>query len=145
MSFRSRRSELSYAHFRKVAKTQQEGCVFCLFNDRGSEDIVEETEHFFVAKNRFRYDVWDNLTVLDHLLLVPRVHTESIATLSTDALVDFAKTLAGYEKAGYSYYARAAGQVTKSIPHQHTHLIKLDTKPKKIIFHLKKPYILFYK
>lgn len=144
MSFRRRPRELQYIRYRTTGKSQKKECVFCAYNDENS-GIVDNTKHFWIVKNAFPYDLWDDLDVLEHLMIVPHAHTESLATLPEAAIVEYGKLLARYEDAGFSFYARAQTVITKSVPHQHTHLIKLDNKQKKAIFYLKKPYMLWYK
>jgi hypothetical protein len=46
-----------------------------------------------------------------------------------------------YEAKGYNIYARGHGNVSRSVKHQHTHLIKLVDKPAKLILYAKKPYV----
>lgn len=48
-----------------------------------------------------------------------------------------------YEDNGYHIYARPTNSVTRSVPHQHTHLIKTSDKSVRATFFLQKPYFLF--
>ncbi len=55
-------------------------------------------------------------------------------------------TLIGkYEAKGYNVYARGIGSISRSVAHQHTHLIKLVEKRAKIYVHVQKPYIVLNK
>lgn len=142
MTTRKISNEKKYIKFRKQNKV--DGCNFCKFIT-GDGQVVHEFNHFWLVKNIFGYDVWDSFDVIDHLMLVPKKHTESISNLSDEAMLEYAKILSKYEKDGYSIYARSMQNVGKTVPHQHTHLLKLGTKQKSIYLFIRKPYILLYK
>jgi hypothetical protein len=76
-------------------------------------------------------------------MLVPHEHTDTIASLSEAARLEFVQQISAYEENGYHVYARATKSQTKSIPHQHTHLIKCVGRPTKMAFYILKPYINF--
>lgn len=65
--------------------------------------------------------------------------------MTDEEMAEYIKILTKYEKLCYSIYARSPGNTSKSIVHQHTHLIKIDDKSKKWIFYLKKPHVLWIK
>jgi diadenosine tetraphosphate (Ap4A) HIT family hydrolase len=137
---RGRRGERRYVkHRRQLAETV---CEFCDFTAK-HEQVVEAGTHFWVVATKFVYDMWDSFGVDDHLMLVPKRHIRSLAEFSPSEQREFFKLAAKYEAKNYSVYARSVHSKTKSITHQHTHLIKLDNRAKRLIFYLKKPHLLF--
>lgn len=142
MTTRKKANEKKYAVYRKSKKDSV--CDFCNFNADDSR-VLKEYDNFWIIKNMFGYDIWDNMKVIEHLMIVPKKHTESINTLDSKALAEYGKIIAEYDKKGYSFYARAAENISKSVPHQHTHLLKFDGKRKKISIFIEKPYILWFR
>ncbi len=141
MTTRGRKAEKEY---RKVQKQRQSNadCQFCRI-DRDHEEFVEEGEHFKIITNRFRYSYWDEQDVEEQVMLVPKVHTESIRSLPVEAAAEFLDFIGKYEADGYSIYARPPQSVTKTVPHQHTHLIKTKGKRKRLMIFSRKPFLLF--
>jgi diadenosine tetraphosphate (Ap4A) HIT family hydrolase len=135
---RSRKEVKAYNKYQ--ATVDKSVCTFCKLQETG-EQIIIETPAFLVLRNRFPYSIWDSQQVVDHLMVVPKLHTDSLSELATDAAVEFLKVVSDYEHQGYNVYARAPGSRMKSIVHQHTHLIKTVGSPKKFGFLLRKPYI----
>jgi diadenosine tetraphosphate (Ap4A) HIT family hydrolase len=115
-------------------------CTFC--ETITKEQLVNETKYTMVIPNRTFYDTWELHDVLDHLLVVPKHHVHSLNDLQDEELLDAMKICAEYEAKGYNVYARGSGSVRRSVSHQHTHLIKIDSKPPRISFFLHKPYLL---
>jgi ATP adenylyltransferase len=144
MSFRRRSREIDYIRYRKNEKAKGQRCIFCELSE-DHEQYIDESEYFWIVKNSFPYDLWDDLDVLEHRMIVPRKHTESLYALSDAALAEYGKLLGRYEADGFSIYARAQTVITKSVPHQHTHLIRLNDKQKRFILYSKKPYVLWYR
>lgn len=135
---RSRKEEEKYKrHRRKLAPDQ---CQFCEITDKSSQ-FVTKTKHFKVIKNIFGYSLWDGQKVIDHLLIIPKKHTDNLSNMGSAQKVEYVNLLQRYEKKGYSVYARAPVSVMKSVPHQHTHLIKTTGKPVNFILNLRKPII----
>ncbi len=95
-----------------------------------------------MIENIFPYDIWDGHNVEGHLLIIPKKHTDTLSSLSKQARMNLIDAIASYEADGYSVYARAPSNKTKSIVHQHTHLIKVGQKRKKLIVFLRKPHLL---
>jgi len=145
MPSRSFKCETNYKKIKKARK-RTTGCVFCDFkNSSHKDEIIKEYEHFWLVKNIFAYDMWDDQGVTDHLMLVPKRHIESLGELDETELLQYSTIIGQYDKNGYSIYARSFKNAIKSIPHQHTHLMKLDGKMTSFLFFNKKPYILFKK
>lgn len=137
--YRKRKSQKMYATHTKNARASGE-CQFCLL-DESSDQVVKIYKHFKVIKNIFPYDNWDARNVTDHLMITPIVHTETLSSLGNDAAIEFVKVMSSYEAKGYDVYARSPHSTIKSVPHQHTHLIKTSGKAHKMIVHFTKPYI----
>ena len=142
MPTRKNKNEKIYVSYRKNKTNDR--CDFCHFsadNDR----IVSEHKYFWVVKNIFGYDLWDNQDVLKHFMIVPKKHIESLSLLPDEALREYANILVAYEAKNYSFYARSMSNVSKSVPHQHTHVLKLGGTKKRFFIFLRKPYIFWYK
>lgn len=139
---RKRKNHMMYARFSKRAKSRD--CDFCSFE--GSDTpILKAEKHFQIVRNIFPYDVWDHAGVTDHLMLVPKRHVDAIGHFSPEEQAEFTKIIGQYDTKGYSVYARAKGSAIKSVVHQHTHLIKLDNKLKKVAFFIQKPRLFLYR
>jgi diadenosine tetraphosphate (Ap4A) HIT family hydrolase len=115
-------------------------CSFCEI-DEGHEQFVEGLRFFKVIKNKFPYTFWDGQDVVEHLMVVPRTHSDSLNFKTNDEKIEFIDTLSRYEKLGYNIYARAPQSVMKSIAHQHTHLIKPTGPVRRFILTIRKPLI----
>jgi diadenosine tetraphosphate (Ap4A) HIT family hydrolase len=135
---RSREEEHIYKEYLKTLPRDM--CVFCT---RHNEELVEETKLFKVIRNIFAYSIWDGQKVADHLMITPLAHVDTIAHFSDKMFADFHKLASKYEQMGYNLYARAPASAIKSIPHHHTHLIKTEGKPKRLVFISRKPYFRF--
>jgi len=145
MPNKSYKGEMYYRTVRKNLK-KSSGCGFCNFNDESKKDeIISEHENFWLVKNIFPYDIWDDQGVSDHLMLVPKRHMESIGDMNDKESLEYAKILGVYDKLGYSIYARSSSNVVKSVVHQHTHLLKLDSNEISLMIYSKKPYLLIKK
>lgn len=139
MSTRSRKAEKIYKQHQQAYRYAEE-CAFC--NPDGENVKVDsETKSFYIIKNRFPYTQWDGQGVDDHLMVVPKKHTETLSDLTAEESVEFTQVLGSFENQGYSVYARAPVSNRKSVLHQHTHLIKLDQKNKPFLLVLNKPYL----
>ncbi len=140
MPNRSAKQQRNYDKHRDSKKSQPEVCDFCDINS-SSEQFVSETKNFKVIRNIFPYSYWDHQRVSDHLMIVPKQHSNTLSSLSKDAALEFVMLISDYEKNGYNIYARASQSNIKSITHQHTHLIKPDGKKViKTVIYRAKPY-----
>lgn len=131
-------------HYRKTRKAYKSypkhpECEFCDFNDI-AEKIIEETDHARVIKNRVFYDIWEMRDVTEHLMIVPKRHVKKLKELSDEEKLDIMNTIARYEALGFNIYAREPNSLSRSVAHQHTHLIKTGKKPGKALFFSHKPY-----
>lgn len=135
-----RRTFKTYAHHAKQDRSKHVDCNFC---DRSMiEEVLEETDTMMVIRNRVKYDLFDGARVLDHLLIVPKVHRQSLAEFTNTELLESFRLAGKYENEGYGVYARGRGSVARSMPHQHTHLLQLADRASKFMVFTKKPYIL---
>lgn len=75
--------------------------------------------------------------------MVPKRHVLSLKELTDEEKLDHMNIIAAYEAEGYNIYARSVDSSTRSVPHQHTHLIKASGKRAKAVLFLQKPYFLF--
>lgn len=138
---------MSYYHTRKTRKRYSNypkpaDCQFCNYQDR-EEPIVAETAHAYITPNRTFYDHWELRDVVDHLLVVPKRHVASLSQLDKVERAEIMDMLAEYEGKGYEVYARSPGSISRSVAHQHTHLIKTSGKARRGMLYLNKPYILW--
>lgn len=137
MSTRSRKQAKIYdKHLNKI---QGDECSFCLIH-KNSEQFILETKSFKLIKNIFPYSLWDGLRVEDHLLLVPKKHTDTLSDLSPNESKEYIELVSEYELKGYNIYARAPSSIRKTVIHQHTHFIKTSGSVKKAIFTVYKPF-----
>ena len=139
MPARSRREEKKYVRYQKH-EPKSTSCVFCDFNNT-DDQFIKETKSFKIVKNRFAYSYWDNQGVLDHLMLIPKRHVDTFNDFTSQEAIEFVDILGSYESQGYDNASRAPLSTERTVVHQHTHLIKLDRKAKKLVLYLKKPLI----
>lgn len=137
------RNRTNHTRYKQHTKnTPDETCNFCAFI-AGDGQVVGESAYFWIAINLFAYDVWDDRSVDEHLMLVPKRHVTSLIALTSVERADYVEQLAAYESQGYSTYTRASSNASKSIPHLHSHLVKLSSRSKRAIVRIKRPYILW--
>jgi hypothetical protein len=135
---RNRKEEKIYRAYRS---TLQPG--YCQFCDLPADEpgILNATKHFIVLKNTFAYSLWEHMDVQEHLLLLPKRHIATLRELTTPEKIEYAELCGQYEDSGYSLYTRATDSKTKSVVHQHTHLIKNQGEPRRIVFYSRHPTI----
>lgn len=119
------------------------GCTFC--KEAIGPNIIKQNETMFIIPNRVPYDMFEGLPVIEHLMVIPKRHLESLADFTQKELLDRMNIVGEYEKNGYSVYARGSDNVNRSVRHQHTHLFKLGYKKSRFILYAEKPYILINK
>jgi diadenosine tetraphosphate (Ap4A) HIT family hydrolase len=136
---RSTKEEFLYKKYRK--DNRYDTCPFCSIR-KIDDQFVEDLNSFRVIKNRFPYSMWDGQKVLDHLMIIPKKHTDNLDDINAAEALEFLKLISKYEKLHYSFYGRTPSSETKSVSHQHTHLLKLDNKQHRLIIMIRKPYYL---
>jgi len=119
-------------------------CAFCSDENLQSR-VVEKTATMMVIPNRVSYDIFEGRKVEKHLMVLPIRHVESISDFTDEEKRDMVDILAKYEILGYSLYARGVGSISRSVKHQHTHLIKISNILPNISLYVRRPYILFHK
>lgn len=134
---RSTKEERSYQKQRK--QDVADGCPFCAIAV-GHPQYVRETAHLKVIRNRTPYSLWDSQGVVEHLMIVPKQHTNKLGSLGAQAAVEYIALVDEYESKGYNLYARSVTSTNRSVVHQHTHLIKLDGKERSFLLMMKKPW-----
>jgi diadenosine tetraphosphate (Ap4A) HIT family hydrolase len=139
MATRSKKEEIRYANHRREVHAKTE-CIFCDYS-AGDEFFVSETKSFKIIQNIFPYSYWDGQGVLDHKIIVPKKHTDTLSDLTSYEAIEYVELISSYESQGYSIYSRAQSSTRKSVIHQHTHVIKLDNRTKNIVIHTTKPYL----
>lgn len=137
-------------HYRKTIKQYMatkaknealKQCPFCV--SETIEKCLYETDLSYVVRNITEYDLWESHEVVDHLMIIPKRHVENFVSMSDNERLDVMRIAAHYEADGYNVYARGVGSATRSVKHQHTHLIKINDKDPRLVLHVKKPYFLF--
>lgn len=139
MSTRSRKAEKEYALHRKEIHSVTD-CVFCDYTEK-DECFIKQTKSFKILNNLFPYSQWDGQGVLDHIMVIPKKHTDSLNDFNSTEAIEYVGLIGSYESKGYSVYSRAPSSTRKTVVHQHTHLIKLDNNTMKLIVFNKKPHI----
>ena len=76
---RSRREAKRYDKY--LAKLAPGVCEFCTIG-KGNEQFVSETNSFKLIHNLFPYSIWDGQRVVDHLLVVPKQHIDTLQDLT---------------------------------------------------------------
>ena len=132
---RSGKEERTYHKYQKGQ--DKTICPFCVSKD---EELVAMAKHFKIIRNIFAYSLWDGQSVIDHLMIVPLKHVDSVAHFTEKMIPEYHKLLSKYESKGYNTYARTPVSKIKSVVHQHTHLIKTEGDSKNFIFLLRKPF-----
>lgn len=137
MATRSRKEIKVYRKYLKNKDSRH--CPFCELDD-SSDQCIKTTKSFKVLKNIFPYSIWDSQRVEDHLMVVPKKHTDSLKDFNAEEAKEFLELLSLYEERGYNIYARAPESTVKSIFHQHTHLIKTNPFFKRMVLSVQKPF-----
>lgn len=126
----------------RVSDNTRGVCSFCADKTIPARTL-KESETMYLVTIRTKYDVFEGRPVLDHLMVIPKRHTESLSDFTKAEKLEQMTIIGEYEVKGYDVYARSVTSVDRSVAHQHTHLIKMAEKKMKYFVHLKKPYILF--
>jgi hypothetical protein len=134
-----RKTKTEYSKHNK-ADQRHDACNFCHADTR--EKILYQNSTMYVIENRVSYDIFEDRRVTEHLMVIPKKHHDTIQTFSIEEKCDAMDVMGMYESKGYSVYARGQGSSTRSVKHQHTHLIKLVDKPSRLIIYARKPYVL---
>jgi diadenosine tetraphosphate (Ap4A) HIT family hydrolase len=137
---RTRKATKSYDKYLRQSSNNEQTCEFCQMKS-GHPQFVRQGRYFKIIRVKFPYSLWDDTGVSDHLMLVPTAHVENLAALPQEAAKEFMISLAEYEGNGYNVYARAPQSKTRSVAHQHTHLIKSSGPRLRFLFFMRRPYV----
>jgi diadenosine tetraphosphate (Ap4A) HIT family hydrolase len=140
--YRSRKTTKAYNpdSSKKKYLSNQLPCPFCDLDDR---TVYKDDQHSMVISNLHPYEYWDKHNVVEHVLLIPKRHVENLNELRDDEKLEIMSTMAEYEANGYSVYWRSQTNATRTVPHQHTHLIKVDNTRTKLSVYSEKPYFVW--
>lgn len=133
------RSTQEEKRYKRYLKHHDGICPFCESASQ-TPALTEESTNFLVVKNSFPYSIWDGQSVKEHLMVVPRKHTDSLAGLSLQQSKEYLDILRKYEESGYNIYTRSLNSTTRSITHHHTHLIKTNHKTHKLLILARWPF-----
>lgn len=122
MSSRTPDVQAAYNAYRQQLGSE---CDFCNLVQTPTDQVVDEHTFFLRIKNRFPYSIWDDKAVTDHQMIIPKRHLVELNEFSPDEAQEFLNLITNYEHLGFSLYARSTEDRTRSVVHQHTHLIKL--------------------
>lgn len=133
----STRTQKNIKRYKKHKQTISDtSCIFCL-SKKGDESYVSSTKSFKILRNIFPYSTWDLQNVTDHLMIIPKKHTDTLNNLTTHEAIEYVNLLGSYESRGYNVYARSPGSGMKTVVHQHTHLIKTEGTVKRLLIYSK--------
>ena len=139
--YRTRKTTKAYDHERKHSPHHKtDGCAFCAPE---AIKILKTGKTMRLVRNKFPYEYWEHINVVDHLMVVPIRHVESISDFTAEEKIEAMDLFGTYEAMGYNVYGRAKENIIKTIPHQHTHLIKISGTRAKLALFVSKPYILW--
>ena len=110
--------------YREYRRTLGNSCQFCEIDE---SSIVGESD-IYVIRNVFPYETWDGGNVINHLLVIPKHHVESLKDFTYKELKAWIEAISHYEHQGYSIYTRGPGSQAKSVVHHHTHLILTEKR-----------------
>jgi diadenosine tetraphosphate (Ap4A) HIT family hydrolase len=122
-----------------IKSASQDLCALCNIT---THKYIYSNEHASIIANKYPYDIWEHRSVVEHLLIVPKIHTAALHDLPKEAQISILELIGKFEKLGYDIYARSVGSNMRSIPsHQHTHLIKTSGNCANLSIYVKKPYV----
>ncbi len=82
----TRRPAMQRKYLDYLAILDSSDCVFCAISSKEPESVIEENPHTLVVKNQFGYSVWDGCEVLEHLMIVPKKHRDTLASFTKQEL-----------------------------------------------------------
>lgn len=121
-------------------------CQFCDITHKEPRKVYEETTYFYRVENNFGYDIWDGHRVVEHQMIVPKRHFTTWSDMNDKEGKEYLQLITQAEKNGYCLYTRGINGPTKSVPHAHSHLIKLDPNHqiKQYVF-IRKPHLVLFR
>lgn len=83
-------------HRKYRSKVDKSVCVFCSIK-KGDKQFIAETTSFKIIRNSFPYSLWDDQRVVDHLMILPKQHTDSLSDLTASQATEFLRLVSEYE------------------------------------------------
>lgn len=117
-------------------------CPFC--DTSQIVDIVHEGKTMRVIRNRVPYDLFEDLKVQDHVMLVPKAHRTGYKEFTDEEKIEYIDLAAKYEDDFYNLYTRARGTSTRSVTHLHSHLVQTKGQRLKFVIYSSKPFFLLH-
>jgi len=139
-----RKTRKTYTKLNKTDKERAIGCPFPFCDDDSTQEILDQNDTMYVIANRVKYDVFEGRRVLDHLMIIPKRHVETLSEFTRQEWQQFGELAGRYEALGYNVYARGVASVSRSVKHQHTHLIKCDDHQHKLLIQSQHPYMMIH-
>lgn len=122
--FRASDLHASYASVQGERKKKPD-CIFC---EPPALEVYQEAALFRVLHNIYAYYMWDQRKVEDHLMLVPKRHVDALGHLNEEEQKEWFALMTAYESRGYTSFTRPPQSAIKTVPHLHTHLIKVGNE-----------------
>lgn len=139
-SDRTMRSQRAYNKYRQSAVFQD--CVFCASQEL---EVTKEYQYFRLTPSKFKYEIWDDHLVEEHLLLVPKRHLIQLNDFSADEKAEYLTLVGQFEADGYSFYSRAPSDTARSVTHFHTHFLRMSPEAIGSMVYVNKPHIMLYR
>jgi diadenosine tetraphosphate (Ap4A) HIT family hydrolase len=127
----------TYKYLKNKRSDNRSGeCPFCNI-DQMNARAVRTTETMYVIPNRTKYDLFEGIPVLDHLMIVPKERRVFTKEFTPEERREMFNLIAEYETKGYHFFGRGINAVSRSVKHQHTHLIKVSERPVQVLLHIR--------
>lgn len=121
----ARLAEIQAAYNQYLQTADPNLCAFCELLQNNDNQVISELENFLIINNRFPYYEWDAQTVNEHIMIIPRRHLMKFVEFTKDEATQLLEIISDYEDRGFSIYARAQQNKSRTVTHQHTHLLRL--------------------
>lgn len=121
----ARRAEIQAAYNNYLQTVDPNLCAFCELLSTNTQQVIAEHPNFLIAENRFPYNEWDAQLVTEHIMIIPKRHLMKFSEFTPGEASQFLEIITEFEDEGYSIYARAQQNKSRTITHQHTHLLRL--------------------
>ena len=122
--------------------SQDKLCTLCDTNKMA--EIMHAGKTIRVIRARAPYDIFEDLRVNDHLMIVPKLHRTGFDELTDEEKIEHINLSGKYEAKLYNIYTRSKGAVTRSVEHLHTHLIQTKGNRLRVVIYSSKPHVLLH-
>lgn len=123
-------------------KNHNKPCPFC--DTSQISEIVVEGKTMRVIRNRVPYDLFEDLKVQDHLMLVPKEHRTGYQQFTDEEKMEYVDLAGRYEEDYYNLYTRARSTATRSVTHLHSHLLQTKGQRLRFVFYSSRPHVLVH-